>query len=59
MLKKYVSNPSHILSQKLIELHEDLTYEDELVKTLDKQNKVLKKIKVRPLVKVLWKKIIC
>ena len=37
-----MSNPSHILSLKLIEVYEDLTYEEKLVKTLDKHNKVLR-----------------
>ena len=31
MLKKYVPNTSHILEQKLIELQEDLTYEEKPV----------------------------
>ena len=31
MLKKYVPNVSHILEQELIELQEDLTYEEKLV----------------------------
>ena len=52
MLKKYVPNLSLILSQNHIEMHEDVTYEEELVKTLDKQNKMLRKKKI-PLVKVL------
>ena len=33
-----MSYPSHILSKKkLIELHEDVSYEDKLVKILDKE----------------------
>ena len=28
MLKKYVSDPSHVLNKEPIEVHEDLTYEE-------------------------------
>ena len=52
MLKKYVSDPSHILAQDPIEVHEDLTYEEKPVKILDKQDKRLRN-KVIFLVKVL------
>ena len=27
MLKKYISDPTHVLEHELIEVHEDLTYE--------------------------------
>ena len=54
MLKKYISDPSHILNQKRIEIYEDLTYEEKLVKILDREEKVLRN-KVIPLVKVLWR----
>ena len=54
MLKKYVSDPSHVITQEPIEVHEDLTYEEKPVKILDRQDKRLRN-KVIPLVKVLWK----
>ena len=54
MLKKYVPDPSHVLSQEPIEVHEDLTYEEKPIKILDRQDKRLRN-KVIPLVKVLWK----
>ena len=54
MLKKYVADPSHVLSQEPIEVHEDLTYEEKPVKILDRQDKMLRN-KVIPLVKVLWR----
>ena len=54
MLKKYVSDPSHVLNQEPIEVHEDLTYEEKPVKILDREEKVLRN-KVIPLVKVLWR----
>ena len=31
MLKKYVSDPFHVLTQDVIEVQEDLTYEEKLV----------------------------
>ena len=52
ILKKYVSDPSHVLNQELIEVHEDLTYEEKSAKILDREEKVLRN-KVIPLVKVL------
>ena len=54
MLKKYVSDPSHVITQEPIEVHEDLTYEEKPVKILDRQDKRLRN-KVIPLVKFLWK----
>ena len=33
MLKKYVSDPSHVITQEPIEVHEDLTYEEKPVNT--------------------------
>ena len=54
MLKKYVPDSSHILSQEPVEVHADLTYEEKPVQILAKENKVLRN-KIIPLVKVLWR----
>ncbi|KAL5567956.1 hypothetical protein UlMin_024531 [Ulmus minor] len=54
MLRKYVSDPSHVLENELIEVHEDLTYEEQSVQILDRKDKTLRN-KVIPLVKVLWR----
>ena len=54
ILKKYISDPSHILRQEPIEVHEDLTYEEKPIKIIDTQEKKLRN-KVIPLVKVQWK----
>ena len=54
MLKKYISDPSHILDHEPIEVHEDLTYEERPVRILAREEKVLRN-KVIPLVKVLWR----
>ena len=51
MLKKYVSDPSYVLTQEPIEVHEDIICEENLVKILDRQDKRLRN-KVIPLVKV-------
>ena len=53
MLRRYRSDPSHILKQQPIELKEDLSYAEELVEILAREDKVLRN-KVIPLVKVLW-----
>ncbi|KAL5556291.1 hypothetical protein UlMin_038527 [Ulmus minor] len=54
MLKKYIPDPSHVLEHKPIEVHEDLTYEEQPMQILDKKEKTLRN-KVIPLVKVLWR----
>ena len=52
MLKKYISSSSHVLSQELIEKHEDMNYEKKPIQILDRENRVLQN-KVIPLMKVL------
>ena len=54
MLKKYVPDPSHVLSQEPVEVHTDLTYEEKPVRILDREEKVLRN-KTIPMVKVLWR----
>ena len=54
MLRKYISNPSHVLEHKSMEVHKDLSYEEQLVQILDQKDKTLHN-KVIPLVKVLWR----
>lgn len=54
MLRKYKSDPSHVLQQQPIELKENLTYEEEPVEILAMEEKVLRNKEI-PLVKVLWK----
>ena len=54
MLRKYVSDPSHVLESEPIEVQKDLTYEKQLVQILDRKDKALHN-KVIPLVKVLWR----
>ena len=54
MLKKYLPDPSHVLSSEPIDLREDLSYIEEPVRILDRKYQVLR-TKVIPLVKVLWR----
>ncbi|KAM6596576.1 hypothetical protein CsatA_007100 [Cannabis sativa] len=54
MLRKYVSNPTHVLSYDTLELAPDLSYEEQPVQILDRKDKVLRN-KTIFLIKVLWK----
>ena len=53
MLKKYLHDPSHVLSYESLDVDPKLTYEEKLVKIHDWKGKVSRN-KVVPLVKVLW-----
>ena len=53
MLKKYLHDPSHVLSYKSLDIDPKLTYEERPVRILDRKDKVLRN-KVVSLVKVLW-----
>ena len=52
-MRKYVSDPSHMLENESIEVHEDWMYEEQPVQILDRKDKTHRN-KVIPLVKVLW-----
>ncbi|KAI3467933.1 hypothetical protein Pfo_024596, partial [Paulownia fortunei] len=54
MLRKYISNPSHMLSYEPLELTHDLAYEEKPVQILDQKEKELRTKNIR-LVKVLWR----
>ncbi|XP_030494773.2 uncharacterized protein LOC115710552 [Cannabis sativa] len=54
MLRKYVSDPIHILSYEALELQPDLSYDEQPVQILDRKEKVLRS-KTIALVKVLWR----
>ncbi|KAM6542235.1 hypothetical protein CsatB_006682 [Cannabis sativa] len=54
MLRKYVSDPMHVMSYEALELQPDLSYDEQPVQILDKKEKVLR-TKTIPLVKVLWR----
>ncbi|KAM6570095.1 hypothetical protein CsatB_018080 [Cannabis sativa] len=54
MLRKYVSDPMHVLNYETLELQPDLSYDEQPVQILDKKEKVLR-TKTISLVKVLWR----
>ena len=54
MLRKYISNPLHVLEVPPIELREDLSFEVQPVGIMDQRMKKLRN-KVIPMVKVLWR----
>ncbi|XP_012435367.1 uncharacterized protein LOC105761985 [Gossypium raimondii] len=54
MLRRYQSNPSHIVPVEEIEARLDFTFEEEPIQIIDRDEKVLKR-KTVPLVKVLWR----
>ncbi|KAM6596898.1 hypothetical protein CsatA_007422 [Cannabis sativa] len=54
MLRKYVSDSSHVLSYEALELQPDLSYEEQPVQILDRREKVLRS-KTVALVKILWR----
>ena len=54
MLRRYRSDPSHVMSVESITIEPDLTYEEEPVRILAREIKELRNKRI-PLVKVLWK----
>ncbi|XP_042505585.1 uncharacterized protein LOC122082174 [Macadamia integrifolia] len=54
MLKKFVHDPSHILSNEPLDLKVNMTYEESPIQILDRKDQVLRNPSI-PLVKVLWK----
>ncbi|KAL5578470.1 hypothetical protein UlMin_020169 [Ulmus minor] len=54
MLKKYITDPSHVLQSDPVQLKENLTYEEKPVQILDRKEKELRNKKIA-LVRVLWR----
>ena len=54
MLRKYIPDPSHVLDTPEIELRDDLSYEEQPVQILGREEKELRN-KTISLVKVLWR----
>ena len=54
MLRKYISNPSHVLETPEIKLRDDLSCEEQPVQILGREEKELRN-KTISLVKVLWR----
>ena len=53
ILRKYISDPSHVLQPQTVGLSEDLTYEEYPVVIVDRQIRQLRTNEI-PMVKVLW-----
>ena len=53
MLRRYQSDPSHVISPTEIEIWPDMTYGEELIKILAREVKQLRNKRIA-LVKVLW-----
>ena len=54
ILRKYIPDPSHVLETPEIELRDDLSYEEQLMQILGREEKELRN-KTISLVKVLWR----
>ena len=54
MLRKYVSNPTHVLDYEPLKLRDNLTYEGSPIRIVDREEKQLRNKRIL-LVKVLWK----
>lgn len=54
MLRKYVSDPSHVLNYEPLELRTDLSYKEKPLKILERNVRELRR-KMIPMVKVWWK----
>ena len=54
MLRKYISDPSHMIEAPGIELRDNLSYEEQPVQILGREEKELRN-KTISLVKVLWR----
>ena len=54
MLRRYILNPTHVLSQEPLALDQYLSYEECPIQILDKREKELRNKKIS-LVKVLWR----
>ena len=54
MLRKYISDYSHVLEAPPVELRKDWSFKMQPVRIMDQRMKVLRN-KVIPMVKVLWK----
>ncbi|GAV84808.1 Chromo domain-containing protein [Cephalotus follicularis] len=54
LLQKYMANPSHVLRVERIQMHKDLSYDEQPVEIMDYKKQILR-TKTIPLVKVLWR----
>jgi len=53
-LRRYIPDPEHIISYQPLQLKENLTYVEEPIQILERQDRILRNRKI-PFVKVLWR----
>ncbi|XP_073153143.1 uncharacterized protein [Henckelia pumila] len=53
MLRKYISNPSHVVSMETLRLSPHMTYEERPIQILDRQERRLRNKSI-PMIKVRW-----
>ena len=54
MLRKYVSDPTHVLDYEPLKLRDNLTYEESPIRIVDREGKQLRNKRIL-LVQILWK----
>ena len=54
MLRRYRSDPSHVITDQPIEVNDDLSYIEEPIQIVDSRIKQLRNRRI-PMVKVLWR----
>ena len=54
MLRRYRSNPSHVIKDTEVEISENLSYVEEPIRIVDRKIKQLQNREI-PMVKVIWK----
>ena len=54
MLRKYVSDPTHVLDYEPLKLRDNLTYEESPIRIVDREEKQLRNKRIL-LVQILWK----
>ncbi|GAV90801.1 Chromo domain-containing protein [Cephalotus follicularis] len=54
LLRKYMANPSHVLRVEPIQVHKDLSYDEQPMRILDYKEQIMR-TKTIPLAKVLWR----
>ena len=53
MLRKYLSDPSHVIQPQVVQLSDELSYEEKPVAITDRQVRKLRSKEI-PMVKVVW-----
>ena len=54
MLRKYLPDPSHVIQPQVMQISEELSYEEEPVSIIDRQVRKLRSKEI-PMVKVVWR----